>query len=388
MRRFCARPWEFVIAYGNGDLWACCPGWVSGTPLGNARDPGGLLAVWRGERARRFRETVLDGSWRDCLACPHLRSVQGEVHLRDVDPASWPSAPDWPRTLVLATDDACQLACPSCRSGHVSSGPAKRDQLRALNQSLLGGGVLEHLDVLTLGGSGEPTVSPPTMEVLRGLRRDGVPRLRVRLHTNALLVDDAWWAQLGPAAELVREFDVSVDAASAETYAVTRGGDWRALERNVGALAAMLRAGRLGWVQMSFVVQRANWREARSFLAWTRALGVRAHFAAVRDWGAWGGRYPREAPFIPGHPDREAVLETFSDPAFSAPGVIVDDPLRGVRLATYGGLLHVLTPEEGGLVPPPRRPLRRPAAPPSGVLEPDADFVGDPLPPVGVSSGP
>ena len=32
--RFCRQPWSFVEVHQNGDIWNCCPSWIT-KPMGN-----------------------------------------------------------------------------------------------------------------------------------------------------------------------------------------------------------------------------------------------------------------------------------------------------------------------------------------------------------------
>jgi len=325
VRRFCANPFEHLEVMPDGTAYACCPGWQP-RPIGNVVDEG-PRAVWEGLYARDVRISVLDGSFRRCKACPFLATSTGPVQqvAEDADLSAYPLVPPGPRYLNLAVDLACNLACPSCRVAPHRSSPADRDRVRRVQAAALSEGILEGLDWLSVSGSGDPFASAPHLELLRTLSPARLPGLKLRLHTNGLLLDETAWAGLGEAREMVRAIEVSVDAATPETYAVNRGGDWGVLQRNLAFVAGLRRGGPLETLQLSFVTQANNWREAPAFVEMGRGLGADAVlFTALRNWGTFREEdFAARAVHLPEHPERDAMRALFAREPLSAPPALV-----------------------------------------------------------------
>ena len=72
--RFCRQPWSFVEVHQNGDIFNCCPGWVT-KPLGNILSQS-WEEVWNGNIAQEYRQSMIDSTFKNCIEtnCPHLLS--------------------------------------------------------------------------------------------------------------------------------------------------------------------------------------------------------------------------------------------------------------------------------------------------------------------------
>ena len=72
--RFCRQPWSFVEIHGTGEVYNCCPGWITKS-LGNILEQT-WEEVWNGEIAQEFRQSMLDSTFTNCIAknCSHLLS--------------------------------------------------------------------------------------------------------------------------------------------------------------------------------------------------------------------------------------------------------------------------------------------------------------------------
>lgn len=87
-------------------------------------------------------------------------------------------------------------------------------------------GMLENVRKLFITGSGDPFGSPYFSRWLRSMKRADMPNLEaIHLHTNALLwTPRAWHHIAAEIRELIRTCGISIDAATAQTYAVNRRG--------------------------------------------------------------------------------------------------------------------------------------------------------------------
>ncbi len=314
MRKFCRKPFENLEILGDGSAYACCPGWLP-RPIGNmlVDTPA---KIWNDLLARDTRASILDGSFRRCVACPFVATATGPVELvaDDVDLSSFQiEMATGPKFLNLAIDLACNLACPSCRSRKHQSSPEDRQRVRKI-QAVLADGVLNDLEWLSVSGSGDPFASAPHLELLRSLSPERYPHLKVKLHTNGLLFDERAWESLGSARSMIRAVEVSVDAATPETYALNRGGDWTALWQNLAFIGTVRAQGPVQDLQLSYVVQANNWREAPLFVEVAKVLLVdRVFFSAIRNWGTFSeDEFNVRAAHRLGHPDRHALREQFT----------------------------------------------------------------------------
>jgi MoaA/NifB/PqqE/SkfB family radical SAM enzyme len=202
------------------------------------------------------------------------------------------------------------------------------DAIEKLQRRLLEGDLLERIDLLNVTGSGDPFASRLYRDLLRSIDPARYPGLRLRLHTNGLLFTVESWSDLGPVRARVQEVEVSIDAASAATYALNRrGGKWMTLITNLDFIASLRRDGPVGALQFSFVVQANNWREMPAFVEMAMQYRVdRIFFSALRNWNTFGPQeYAQRAVHLPGHSQHAAFIASLTDPRLQRPEVTLGE---------------------------------------------------------------
>ena len=354
-RLFCSKPFEWFevsrgVEGGEGDTFLCCPSWLP-TPVGNLRTQT-VAEVWNGATARDIRASILDGSFSYCVAanCPHLQNVDGPVRrvAEVTDPLHLAILRDgvtvlpWgPRDVNCSYDRSCNLSCPSCRTKVIVESQA-RDRIQQIQQRI-NDEALADARLLYITGSGDPFGSPFFRRWLQTMRRADMPRLeRIHLHTNAQLWTPRMWETI-PAEirALVTSADVSIDAATAETYAVNRrGGRFDVLLENLAFVRTLREQGPLEWFGINMCVQANNYAEMPAFVALGERGGAdAAAFSRLNNWGTFtDAEYAARTVHDPAHPEHERLLDVLADPAFERPvaylGNLLD--LREAALARRG----------------------------------------------------
>lgn len=332
-RLFCSKPFTYleVSATGTprGEATVCC--WVP-TKLGNFQTES-FEAVWNGDKARAIRRSILDGSFDYCNteACAFLQSASGPVQPVDrvVDPdmrtvieRGLTVLPWGPREVNAGFDRSCNLSCPSCRTEKIIETEHKSEILNI--QHRLSTDALRDVRKLYITGSGDPFGSPYFYRWLRGMKRADMPQLAaIHLHTNAMLWTPRAWYQIpSEVRALIRTCGISIDAATAETYAVNRrGGIFEKLLENLGFISELRREGALDVVHISMVVQANNFREMPDFVRLGRRFGFdMVYFGRMFNWGTFSGdEYRERAVHQPDHPEHAELLEVLRDPVLTAP---------------------------------------------------------------------
>ncbi|TYO99234.1 iron-sulfur cluster protein [Geothermobacter ehrlichii] len=310
----CTRPFEWFEIHPDGSVFLCCPAWLK-RPAGNLLQQP-VEGIWNGPVAIELRKSILNGSFHNCSArrCPHLKRASGVLRpLTALPPgpvqealAAGESRLTYPPPrLNLCFDRACNLACPSCRSGRHRPDTAERRQVARI-LDLVREQLLPTAVDVTLSGFGEPFAAPGYRTLLHQIDRQACPRLeRLFLHSNGQLFTPENWRALPNLHPLLAGVEISVDAATAGTYAVNRpGGDFDRLLRNLAFIAG------LGVpLKLSMVVQANNFREMSDLAGLARRLGARCYFSALVNWGTFSRReYARRAVHLPGHPEHQAFL--------------------------------------------------------------------------------
>jgi molybdenum cofactor biosynthesis enzyme MoaA len=161
-------------------------------------------------------------------------------------------------------------------------------------------------------GSGDAIGSKIFRRLLTALDGASFPNLSIVLHTNGVLLTPRWWSRFRKIHGNIEKVDISIDAATPDTYAVTRrGGNWEVLQRNIRFLCEQ------GvHVIAGFVVQQANYREMPAFVRLARSLGAsRVKFSLVLDWGTWDKEaYEKHCIWKSYHSEFPAFLETLRAP--------------------------------------------------------------------------
>ncbi len=334
---FCPAPFEKFELQENGSVYLCCPTWMP-RPAGdiNAEDP---RAVWNSKTAQAIRASILDGSFKYCRLdiCPRFQSgrlptraeARRDPRYRRIIDDKVTQIDRVPRQFNLSHDRSCNLSCPSCRTKKINfpKGP-EYDTRQRLQDRLFDAFFAEpHADevVVNVTGGGDPIASRVFREFLETLDVDPFPNLSIHLQTNGVLLTEKMWRRMSNLHGRVHHLHVSVDAASAPTYAIVRrGGDWGQLLKNMDFLATARRRGEFGNFRIDFVVQLENFREMGEFVALGKRWGVdEITFSGLTNWGTWtNDQYARRCVWDPGHPEYRDFIEAVNDPRLSDP--IVD----------------------------------------------------------------
>jgi hypothetical protein len=199
------------------------------------------------------------------------------------------------------------------------------------------------------------------------MRRSNMPRLRtLHLHTNGLLWTPRLWETIPTEIRaLIRSAEISIDAASPETYRVNRrGGKFGTLLARLEFIQSLRSAGPLERLTISMVVQTNNFHEMRAFvLLGKRFRADTVYFSRLADWGTFSGvELQTRSVHRADHSRHRELLDVLSDGIFDDPIVCLGNL---TELRSGGGSRPRREPEHEpaitGAVVRVRRALRRAA---------------------------
>ncbi len=304
----CHNPFEWFEIHPDGQVFACCPAWLK-RPLGNFLTDD-LDDIWNGATARDLRRSIHDGSFRHCnrRRCPRLTTVAAPVcHFSGLEKGALRNAyetrqtrlPWGPQKLNLCYDRSCNLACSSCRPGVYVATEEERRRAEYFSDRLQRE-LAPHARQLIISGTGDPFASSSYRRLLERFVPGDYPHLEsIHLHSNGLLWDSAAWQSMQAAQPFVRTAEISIDAASAETYGLNRGGDFDRLLDNLTFLARLPIA-----ITLSFVVQQNNYREMADFVNLAQGFGFAVYFSQLVNWGTYRrSEFLKRAVHLPDHPE-------------------------------------------------------------------------------------
>lgn len=327
---FCSRPFTWFEPYPDGKAHLCCFAWMR-MPAGNWLEQP-IEEIWNSPAAQEIRSSILDGSFRHCKysECYFLQS--GREPVMTVERAKQNPTfaniienrttvmPGPPTKMVCSFDETCNLACPSCRSEKIVERPEPGSPRFQLAERILALAHSRQLDLLYITGSGEPFFSRVFLWMLKNLQSSSAPDMMLYLHTNALLFTPALWSHFPDAARLLKAVQVSLDAASSETYAKNRGGDWRKLMMNIEFIAGL----DLRFLVFSMVVQTNNFREIPDFMKLAGSFGAEVVLQKLSGWAADSHEYSARAVHEPQHPDHDEFKGILCDALDQRPTMVTN----------------------------------------------------------------
>ena len=295
--RFCRKPWTFVEVHGDGNVYNCCPSWVT-KPLGNILVDS-WEEVWNGDISQEYRQSMLDSSFKNCIAkeCSHLlrenlRSVEPVFEKDDLN-ILWRKLKTIDNTGPLVVnfcyDRSCNLSCPTCRDELVmhSSKSYEWNNIKKIHKIVIDE-IIKDAYRLYITGTGDPFASPFFRSFLQEFDKSKYPNIgAIHLHTNGILWTKSMWESMENVHPFVKSVEISIDASNNETYdIVRRNGDWDMLMENLDYINTL---DTIDVITLSFVVQNINYKEIFDFEKLKDRLDnipqVRTHYHKVLNWG-------------------------------------------------------------------------------------------------------
>lgn len=330
---FCPNPWEWLdVVIDQKELdkvafsvctqcWANSERVLCDATVAELAEPDfyrRILERGNSPTLREVRRCILDQTVPGmCAECPKLaeryspvlvRSEVSDPFHRDILDRGALETPG-PSVINLCYDPSCNLACPMCRSHPMALGPADElyQYLDAFQQHTMMP-LLKSARTAFFSAYGDPFGSRLYQAMLRELTPENAPALRLYLLTNGLGLTPEKWREFPLLdAGRVDTVNVSIDAASAETYQVMRGGNWHLLQDNLAHLAVLRCTDQLPQLTFGFVCRAVNFRDLPAFARMAADHhATLIHVYALMHTGPseWDDEfYRREAVHLPDHPD-------------------------------------------------------------------------------------
>ncbi len=317
--KICTFPFSRYESGEKRTFVPCCSAWL--TDEYYALDGGG--EYWNGPAAQELRRRVLAGDYSFC------KRDQCQIPLKTLDeivadPKGDTGTPisDWnlevmkrgnvympegPTTLELSLDVRCNLACPTCRTERYLTLPYWKAE-GAVNELKLLWKSRSTIQVVKMSGNSEVFFSADQRKMLQNMSRENFPKLDyIHVITNGLLMDQKTMDALRPGTDFIEIVSLSIDAASEAVYAVTRGGDWNRLLRNLAFIKSLRTSGKLRYFEFLFVVRAANFRDMEKMVSMAYEYGAdRVRFIQFNVWEMMSiPDYEAEAVHLKGNPHHQ-----------------------------------------------------------------------------------
>lgn len=324
-------PFEYAQVDAEGQFFICCPLSLR-KPVGNL-GKGRFMELWNSRTAKKIRMSILDGSFRFCKLdyCGFFKRgvLQGqdeikEPYFRKIIEQKIINLDRGPSTINMSYDKSCNLSCLSCRNERILPEKNELQKTYELHEEVFGPHV-NNIKRYIMSGSGDPFASKLFLNILRNFDAYSSSQTRIQLSTNGLLLDQRMWKSICNRA--IDWVDVSIDAATPETYRINRGGSFDKLLKNLEFLGSLKKNGDIKILTIHFVIQENNFREMKQFVE----LGLKndctiINFKQLINWGTYSRmEYKRRAIQYPEHSEHIRFLENLEDPIFNNSRVAFND---------------------------------------------------------------
>ena len=191
--------------------------------------------------------------------------------------------------IKISIDNSCNLTCPSCRTKLIVADEATGNEFKLkINEitEIFG----KDIKTIDMSGTGEPFASEALRDFLFNFDETKFPNLEtIELHTNATLLNEKTWKKMSNIHKYIQKIQISIDAATEETYKIVRrGGNWNRLMENINFLASV---PTILDTKYLFVVQDVNYKEMNLFTylinSIPRVNTYSIYFGKIYDWGSF-----------------------------------------------------------------------------------------------------
>lgn len=276
--KFCHQPFNNLQIDADGDVQLCDCQMHMPFTIGNVYE-NTLQQIWNGHLAAQVRQSVADGDFTYCnWSCASLPNLPTRSNITVV-------APDFPTKIKIDLDLSCNLHCPSCRERPIMEKHTAKIQKQIEIFEQIKTWAVENpnrtLRVTPLS-SGEVFASHSGLNFLNSLSDFPGHNLQLEITSNGTLINRNR-AMLSNISHLLKSFSISVDAATPETYAKVRGGDWNELMLGIQFVTQELQIP----LRLNFCVQKNNWHEIGLFADLAHGFGATVIYQKLLDWGHW-----------------------------------------------------------------------------------------------------
>lgn len=297
----CRSPYEYAHVQANGDVYPCCPS-KFGKIIGNLTSQS-IDEIWNSPQASMVRDSIENGDYQFCnaSACEYLRKAEAEQNPLSPKPlVRWLkrkgllNSGTTPKIINLGSDKTCNLACRYCRRELFKLTKEERERITLIDHHTFSR-LSDDTERIVLLGEGDPFASPIYLQKLRTYNWSKHKNLKLKIQTNGLLLTPQMWQSIANSHPVIDWVAVSIDGASAETYAINRGGDFDKLMRNLEFIADLRSQNIIKKFWINFLVQDNNYREIPAFAELGKKLNCDLiEFQRIENWGVYDDAEYRE----------------------------------------------------------------------------------------------
>lgn len=315
----CRRPFESVEIKMDGKVNICCGDWLP-VSIGNLHEDS-IVDIWQSKKVNIIRDTINDGSYKYC----NLQVCEDIKYLYNRRKKDQPIL-KYPRSIHMAVDVTCNLACPSCRTDYIKTETTESmAKIRSVLDNIFSSVTeMSHSERITIymDGAGEIFSSSVYRDFFKNHRlfnnNDSWPNIDFVLNTNGTLLTPKIQKMYSSLLDKTSLFCISVDAGNKDTYESVRvGGDWDMLMDNLQYLYEdhLIKKNK-PW-QWNFIVQKNNILSLPDLIRKIQQFKEKPPFLRISNLVNWGSyteeEYLENAIWLPGNPEHQTYKDIMND---------------------------------------------------------------------------
>ncbi len=261
----CQRGWEYAQIFGEEGAVEICS-WASMNyhPIGKLTE-NTMYDIWHGEDARKFRQSLIDGSYCYCEKekCPWMANGTLEEHMKEYDDEL-----EYPVDVSLSFQRACNYTCTCCADNENIRAKTKDAEK---NLSQISGEIekfIDNVEILSANGRGELFASKHIMDMLHNWKPSkSVEKIKVILETNGSLFNESNWKKIENLGNYDLKVAITVMSFEEKTYQFLSGTKLpvKNILDNLHFVKTLREKNIINDFEIGTVIQERNFREMPEF---------------------------------------------------------------------------------------------------------------------------
>ena len=315
----CDNPFKYAQVDVKGLVFPCCPGFAI-NHLGSLfhKSP---KEIWNSKRARLFRLSIINKTYAFCDLnyCKLPESDTNKEKSRINDLVTY----EIPFQTVIGFDKTCNLNCKSCRNCNINHNKDKvySHIYKKFVKKLCRAGWLNKTNRLFLATQGEVFFSKAYQNIIESNKIKGLNS--IVLHTNGVLLTpkrlDKCLNHFKKNKVSNISFNISLDSITDKVYENLRpGGNMKILKRNLEYLSKLKQNGKISFVNIIVVLQKANYKELPQIAKYVIDLGFdQLDIQKIMNFGSFTNAEYKEASMYDEFENpKPELVEVLNDPIF------------------------------------------------------------------------
>lgn len=256
--KVCKRALYAQVIDGIGTVRACS--WAGFYLLGNLRD-NTMKEVFNSEAAKRFRQTLVDGTYDYCNEenCLYMANNNLESYMVEID-----EFPEYPEIVSLAYDRRCNYHCTCCAS-RSDEKPDPNVEKKVESEIRA---ALPYVKEFSANGLGEFFVSDSMIRLVSEWRPEVKEQANFSLETNGSLFTPENWEKIKNIGDVHLDVAITVHSFDEAAYQWCSGTKLpvKRIEDNLRFVKKLRQEGKINFLELAMVMQERNFRTLPEYI--------------------------------------------------------------------------------------------------------------------------